>query len=128
MTVGNICTCLFIFKVPSAAPGNFRVTSSSSLTLDISWDSIPTEKQNGKLLGYHIYFKVNGSAVEFNKTVGPDKLVYQLTGLEFTTYVVRMAGYTAVGVGLSTGSVRKQPKGGGKGAISYKFVNKIYLW
>ncbi|XP_022804804.1 contactin-3-like isoform X2 [Stylophora pistillata] len=97
---------------PSAAPGNFRVTSNASLVLDITWDAIPTEKQNGKLLGYHIYYKVNGSAVEYNKTVGPDKLVYQLTGLEFTTYVVRIAGYTVVGVGLSTGSVRKQPKGG----------------
>ncbi|XP_022810453.1 phosphatidylinositol phosphatase PTPRQ-like [Stylophora pistillata] len=121
VTVGNICTCLFIFKAPSAAPGNFRVTSNSSLALDITWDAIPAEKQNGKLLGYRIYYKVNGSTVEYNKTVGPDKLVYQLTGLEFTTYVVRMAGYTAVGVGLSTGSVGKQPKGGVLGyAVLYK--------
>lgn len=68
-------------------------------------------------MGYHIYYKVDGSAVEYNKTVGPDKLSDQLTGLEFTIYVVRMAGYTAAGVGSFTRSVSRQPYEGGKGTI-----------
>ena len=106
-----------ISKAPSAAPGNFQISSSSSLALDISWDAIPTKNQNGELLGYHIYYKVDGSAIEYNKTVGPDKLSDQLTGLEFTIYVVRMAGYTAAGVGSFTRSVSRQPYEGGKGTI-----------
>ena len=123
----TFCTCLFIFKAPSAAPRNFQVNSSSSLALDISWGAIPIEKRNGKLLGYYIYYRVDGSAVEYNKTVGPDKLSDQLTGLEFTTYVIRIAGYTAAGVGLSTRSMSQQPKAGSKGAIFDKIVCKIYL-
>ncbi|PFX13535.1 Protein sidekick-2 [Stylophora pistillata] len=101
---------------PSTAPGNFKVSSSSSLTLDISWDAIPVERQNGNLLGYLSYYncKVLGSSTEHNKTVGPDELSDQLTGLELTTYEVRVAGYIAVSVGWSTGSVRKQPKEGGR--------------
>ena len=118
---------MFISKAPSAAPGNFQISSSSSLSLDISWDAIPTKNQNGELLGYHIYYKVDGSAVEYNKTVGPDKLSDQLTGLEFTIYVVRMAGYNAAGVGLSTKAVSIQPNEGGKGAIFYNFLRTIWL-
>ena len=113
---------LILFIVPDAAPANFKVGSSSSLSLDISWDAIPAEKQNGKLLGYYIYYKIDGSATENNKTVGPDKLSDQLTQLEFATYVVRMVGYTAVGVGPSTASVKKQPNEGGKGITLFTFI------
>lgn len=116
---------MIIFKAPTAAPGNFKVSSSSSLSLDISWDAIPTKEQNGELLGYYIYYKVKGSAVEYNKTVGPKELSDKLTELEFTTYVVRMAGYTAAGVGLSTKAVSIQPNEGGKGAIFYNFLQQF---
>ena len=118
---------MIIFKAPTAAPGNFKVSSSSSLSLDISWDAIPAKEQNGELLGYYIYYKVKGSAVEYNKTVGPDKLSDKLTELEFTTYVVRMAGYTVAGVGLSTKAASIQPNEGGKGAIFYNFLPTIWL-
>ena len=116
---------MIIFKAPATAPGNFKVSSSSSLSLDISWDAIPAKEQNGELLGYYIYYKVKGSAVEYNKTVGPDKLSDKLTELEFTTYVVRMAGYTVAGVGSSTKDVSIQPNEGGKGAIFYNFLQTI---
>ena len=99
--------------VPSAAPGSFTVTSTSSLSLDVSWDAIPVEKQHGKLLGYHVYYKVKDSASEQNKTVGTTQLTLKLTELEFRIYVVRVAGYTAVGVGKSTAELNRTPNEGG---------------
>ena len=99
--------------VPSAAPGNFRVISTSSLSLDVSWDAIPEGQQQGKLLGYVVFYKINGSSVEQNETVGQAKLILKLTGLQYKVYVVRVAGYTAVGVGKSTPAFSKIPSDGG---------------
>ena len=87
--------------------------SSSSLSLDVSWDAIPEEQQQGKLLGYYVYYKMEGSAAEQNKTVGPAQLTLKLTGLEFKIYIVRVAGYTAVGVGKSTAEQNERPNEGG---------------
>ena len=89
------------------------MTSSSSLSLDVSWDPIPEEQQQGKLLGYYVYYKIQGSAKEENKTVGPDQLSLKLTQLEYETYIVRVAGYTAVGVSNSSAQQSKIPKEGG---------------
>lgn len=114
-----VVSLLFIYVtvcftiVPSAAPGNFRVTSTSSLSLDVSWDAIPEDQQQGKLLGYHVYYKIKGSAVEENRTVAPSQLALKLRELEYKVYSVRVAGYTAVGVGKSTDVQNKIPKEGG---------------
>jgi hypothetical protein len=37
----------------------------------------------------------------------------EITGLEYKIYVVRVAGYTAVGVGKSTAELNKIPNEGG---------------
>jgi len=99
--------------VPSAAPGNFSVTSTSSLSLDVSWDAIPREQQQGKLLGYRVYYKIKSSAIEQNKTVASSQLAFKLRNLEYKVYSVRVAGYTAVGVGKSTDVQNRIPKEGG---------------
>lgn len=105
-------TVCFII-VPSAAPGNFNVTSTSSLSLDVSWEAIPEGKQQGELLGYVVYYKIKGSSVERNETVGQDKSTLTLARLQYKIYVVRVAGYTAVGVGKSTPELNKIPNDGG---------------
>ena len=71
------------------------------------------EQQQGKLLGYYVYYKTQGSAAEENRTVGPAKSSLKLTQLEYKNYIVRVAGYTAVGVGKSTAEQNKIPNEGG---------------
>ena len=80
----------------------------------MSWDAIPAEQQQGKLLGYYVYYKVKDSATEHNRSVGPDQFSYKITGLEWREYFVRVAGYTAVGVGKSTAVMSATPKEGGE--------------
>ena len=118
-TYCNILTCLLhtavvcSISVPSAAPANFILSSSSPLSLTASWDAIPVKQQQGKLLGYQVFYKKEGSGNEQNGTVGPDQLNYTIIYLELASYSVRVAGFTAVGIGNSTVVVTKTPNEGG---------------
>ena len=100
-------------SVPSAAPANFILSSSSQLSLTASWDAIPVKQQQGKLLGYQVFYKKEGHGNEQNGTVGPDQLNYTIIDLEFASYSVRVAGFTAVGIGNSTVVQTKTPNEGG---------------
>ena len=64
-------------------------------------------------MGYYVYYKIQGSAAEESKTAGPAQWSLKLTQLEYKSYIVRAAGYTAVGVGKSTAEQGKIPKEGG---------------
>ena len=100
-------------SVPSAAPASFILSSSSPLSLTVSWNAIPVKQQQGKLLGYQVFYKKEGPGNEQNGTVGPDQLSYKITGLEFASYSVRVAGFTVVGIGDSTVVLTKTPNEGG---------------
>ncbi|XP_068719606.1 cell adhesion molecule DSCAML1-like [Montipora capricornis] len=99
-------------SVPSVAPGNLTLSSSSSLTLDILWDAIPQKKQHGKLLGYKIFYRKEGSDTEKTVNVGPDILMLKITELKFANYSVRVAGFTGVGVGKFTDALKRFPREG----------------
>ena len=116
------CSYLFVI-VPSAAPGNFRLGSSSPLSLDVSWDAIPVEQQHGKLLGYYVYYKIRGSAEMHKRSVWPNQTTDKIPGLEYKIYVVSIAGYTAVGVGKLSAAQSKIPNQGGQG--STKLINML---
>ena len=115
---------------PSASPGNFNLLSSSSLSLDVSWQAIPVEKQNGKLLGYRILYKKAGSQMEKVKEVGPNTLTYKLVGLEFVEYVVRVLGYNGRGNGPVTNPLRRFPLEGGKscGHMLRRFFHHMHMY
>ena len=60
-----------------------------------------------------MFYKIKGSAAEQNKTVGPAEVTCKLTRLEYKIYAVRVAGYTAIGVGKSTTERNEIPNEGG---------------
>ena len=104
----------FCFPVPSVAPSNFKLNSKRSLTLEVTWNAIPEKQQRGELLGYRINYTNERSGVENIIDVGPDKSVYTITGLEFASYAVKLAGYTGAGVGIFTDILKRFPLEGGK--------------
>ena len=100
-------------SVPSAAPANFTLRSSSPLSLTASWDAIPVKQQQGKLLGYQVFYKKQGPGNEQNGSVGSDQFSYTIRDLNFSSYSFRVAGFTAVGIGNSTVVLTKTPNEGG---------------
>ncbi len=119
------------FLVPKVAPfvkvSDMTDTSSISLT----WTAIPEEYTAGKLLGYHVMYapvkvadKLLKEDAEMN-TFAVDhlgNLHARLTGLEsFTSYSIRVAGFTAKGDGIASTHVI-----GGNGKTQIEKCLQIY--
>jgi len=83
-----------------------------SSTLSISWTAIPEEHVMGRLLGYHVMYTplkkadkpLKESVAVTKVTVDyPGNLLTRLKGLEsFTSYIIRVAGFTAKGDGIAS--------------------------
>ena len=66
----------------------------------MKWDSIPVEMRNGILLGYHVYYQESLSSDDIKNATKTTTYVV-LTGLEtYTSYDIRVCGFTAVGDGV----------------------------
>ena len=95
--IKDACLC---FLEPSAAPqsftAHFNATSHDSIFL--SWDPLPTEDQNGIILGYLI----NITDISREDTLQFSSDTHNLTIESLrphTTYTCLVAAYTSVGMG-----------------------------
>lgn len=79
----------------------------SSTSFDMNWTEIPWEFHNGILLGYRIWVKTKGKV---GLSVVPNISIHTFSRNEFykhvmnmskwTTYCVKVCGFTAVGDGV----------------------------
>jgi len=97
---------------------NVTALSPDSNSINVSWFHIANGSVNGELQGYKIFYRSllddgNYSMV----TVGPSTLQVIISDNFIYTdiYEVRVAGFTAVGVGVKSESVPVQP---GKGVLT----------
>ena len=95
---------LFLLLVPTKAPTNVKVVSSTPTSIKVSWGPIPKDDRNGLIQGYVVFYSKQGSSSWFERQVG---LVYsqELTGLASgKSYIVKVAGYTKIGRGTKSAS------------------------
>lgn len=57
------------FTVPSGAPINVRATAATSRTIQVSWDPLPANTQNGPLLHYVVMVMVEQTRTTFTLNV-----------------------------------------------------------
>ena len=91
-----------LLSAPGLAPANLTSYNKTSTSITLQWSPVPTEHQNGVILGY--YVKYNLSSPHGNKTVNitvpPNKLSVELSKLAvFTFYFIRVSAFTSAGVG-----------------------------
>lgn len=107
-----------ILSVPSEPPENVETTTDIS-TIYITWRHIRTDSVNGLLLGYKVFYRPfygdeggnDGGDVDYLVlTVDPD--VFQATienASSNAVYEIKIAGYTAAGVGVFSEPVHVRP-------------------
>ena len=96
-----ICPC---FPVPTHPPTSFRYEFLSADSVKLWWDTTPEEHHNGHLIGYTIWYRAGCrdayASAEVRINVSLSEKSYTLTGLlPAAKYDLRIAGYTAAGIG-----------------------------
>ena len=94
--------------VPLAGP-NISLLNMSSTSFEMNWTNLPWELHNGILLGYRIWIETIervGFSIVPNTSVQtfPPNVFYKrmINMSKWTTYCVKVAGFTAVGDGEAT--------------------------
>ena len=94
----------FLSTVPSQPPQNVTVAkdNSTSTSLFIHWRPVPTNHQNGIILGYRILYKKSSGLDELKfRNVSARSTTAELKNLtKYTEYDVTILAYTSKGNGV----------------------------
>lgn len=93
---------ILLLSVPSQSPPNTVVKSTSSSTIDVSWDAIEDSYVHGILLGYEVRYTKDDGSTHAWQTITLDSSTFTMTlsDLEyFTRYKVVVCARTSKGCG-----------------------------
>ena len=111
-----IFSCPYIVSVPSKPPGDIKTTTSVSV-IQVTWRHIPSYSVNGVLSGYKVFYRLSddrgdedNDAQYSEVTVRPTDLQAYIEGvINSENYEIRVAGFTAAGVGVFSDAVYARP-------------------
>ena len=113
MTVRAVCKLLsFHFTlcaVPEAPPANVTTSLTRRNEIDVSWDPPPLDDQNGLITCYNVCYNVEGAQAEqcVNASSSSTSIILTMDISPGTTYLIRVAAATAVGLGPFSGDYRQ---------------------
>ena len=85
---------------PNAPPDNVRKFNTSSTSIVVQWDQVPSADQNGVIRSYTVTYRVLGSMSEKTELVSAPTRAATLTGLnEYTNYSITVFASTSKGDG-----------------------------
>ena len=87
-----------VYAVPSGPPQNFRSSEVSSRSITLIWNLPLFEEQNGVITGYIINVTGIETAEMFELFSNRESLTADFAR-PFSSYIFKIAGQTAVGVG-----------------------------
>ena len=88
---------------PDGAPQNVRGQNSSSTSILVMWDEVPTDRQNGIITGYTIIYQSQTENDNGNVQANGSVRQRELTNLkEYVNYNITVFVSTAIGDGPSS--------------------------
>ena len=97
-----VCLCLCT-AAPSGFPHNFSATVVATRSLSVSWNTLPSEDQNGVIVRYRVNITVLVTK-EMYQLLSANNSITVLSLRPYTTYIFTIAAETAVGVGPFSGA------------------------
>ncbi|KAL9951101.1 hypothetical protein ACROYT_G043701 [Oculina patagonica] len=89
-----------VVYVPSVAPENIRGHNTSSTSILVAWDEVPTDKQHGNILHYTVVYRELKDVTAVKKQVNSTTRKTELTQLKkYTEYSIQVLATTAKGDG-----------------------------
>ena len=94
----------YLLSVPSRAPSNITFTNVGSTEVTVTWNPLPEQYVNGRLLGYKVHFQETAyypvSSNTINISVTTNSTSVTLTGLRpGRRYYTYISAFTSKGVG-----------------------------
>ena len=100
-----ISRCCCYFLVPSLPPQNVQSYNTSSTSVNVTWQEVPTGFVHGILRGYRIFYsRTKDNGVDVRQAIMPaNKRFVHLEGLDkFTNYTIQVAAFTRIGYGTKS--------------------------
>ena len=105
---------LSFISVPSAGPSNITAMNSSSSSIVVTWNDVPTEHQNGIITRYRVYIRKSGSSGGWSQEDTNNKQ-WSKSGLDFWTfYDIQISAKTSKGEGVQSSIVKVRTDEDGK--------------
>ncbi|XP_046646636.1 Down syndrome cell adhesion molecule-like protein Dscam2 isoform X3 [Daphnia pulicaria] len=104
-------TAVTFEDVPSAGPQSLRCSTSSSQSIEVTWQAPPASEHNGIIQNYRLHYEMMGPVVTDNESVAPlvktvDGIYATLAGLSaHSAYRIRVEAVTRIGAGPFSASV-----------------------
>lgn len=94
-------------SVPDSPPTNITTRSNNSTFLEVLWNPVIREEQNGIIRGYHLsLFETWGASLRNVTVWNASQSSYQFQALKvWTDYLVEMCAFTSKGNGPYSSSV-----------------------
>ena len=101
--------------MPSAAPQNVRGYNTSSTSILVSWDEVPTNEQRGNIRYYTVIYKEIQEGAERSKRVDSPALSVELTRLKrYARYSIQVSAATVKGDGPASVPITVNTEQGSK--------------
>ena len=79
-------SCYFVCLVPDGPPTNVQAISSSSTSINLTWNQPELDRRNGRITGYRIQYYIQAS--------GSNSTIDNLTKTESSATVAQLNKYT----------------------------------
>ena len=118
---------IIISTAPSEPPENISVFAAGSTQLNVSWDSVQEQYQNGIIIAYEVFFEAQ-QTFALSGSINTTEMSVMLSNLqEYVAYSISVRAYTSAGPGPYSVGVSVQTLENGNALFMVNSIKDLYF-